>query len=291
MDMCAGSCTRKLAGGPDAVDTGKEKSIMFSRMFFTRGGIRFAYEEAGAGLPVVLLHGFPFSRHMWSMQAPLARTVRLITPDLRGFGESDGVPSSLEEFAEDVYALVTHLGLSAFVLGGFSMGGYVLFRYMTRHADRVKAVLLLDTRADPDTPEGRQRRYDAIARIEKEGPAGYLDDFLKLVLSPKTLQSRPDLIPDLRDQMGKVRPATLTGALRAMAERPDSSPVLSAIRVPTLIVVGEDDKATPPDNSRRMHAAIAGSQFVLMPEAGHVSNLEQPERFNAALASFLQAQQ
>jgi pimeloyl-ACP methyl ester carboxylesterase len=257
-------------------------------MFFTRGGIRLAYEEAGAGVPVVLLHGFPFSRHMWRMQAPLARTVRLITPDLRGFGESDGVPSSMDEFAEDVHALVTHLGLSAFVLGGFSMGGYVLFRYMARHADRARAVLLLDTRADADTPEGRQRRYDAIARIEKEGPVGYLDDFLKLVLSPKTLPSRPDLVRDLRDQMGKARSAPLTGALRAMAERPDSTSLLSAIRVPTLIVVGEDDKATPPESAQRMHAAIAGSQFVQIPEAGHVSNLEQPERFNAALASFLQ---
>jgi 3-oxoadipate enol-lactonase len=258
-------------------------------MYITRGGIRFVYEEAGAGVPVLLLHGFPFSRQMWRLQAPLTRTVRLITCDLRGFGESEGTPSSMDEFAEDVHALVTHLGLSAFVLGGFSMGGYVLFRYWARHADRVRALLLLDTRADADTPEGRQRRYDAIARIENEGPSGYLDDFLKLVLSPKTLQSHPDLARDLRNQMAKVRPASLTGALRAMAERPDSTSLLAAIRVPTLIVVGEDDKATPPDGARRMHAAIAGSQFVLIPEAGHVSNLEQPERFNAALESFLPA--
>jgi len=258
-------------------------------MYITRGGIRLAYEEAGAGVPVLLLHGFPFSRLMWRLQAPLARTVRLITCDLRGFGESDGTPSSMDEFAEDVHALVTHLGLSTFVLGGFSMGGYVLFRYLARHADRVQALLLLDTRADADSAEGRQRRYDAIARIEREGPAGYLDDFIKLVVSPKTLQSRLDLIRDLRDRMAKVRPATLTGALRAMAERPDSTTLLPTIRLPTLIVVGEDDKATPPDSARGMHAAIAGSRFVLIPEAGHVSNLEQPEPFNAALESFLRA--
>jgi pimeloyl-ACP methyl ester carboxylesterase len=260
-------------------------------MFFTRGGIQLAYEEAGAGVPVLLLHGFPFSRQMWRPQASLARTVRLITCDLRGFGESEGTPSLMDEFAEDVHALVTHLGLSAFVLGGFSMGGYVLFRYMARYAEGVRALLLLDTRADADSPEGRQRRYDAIARIEREGPAGYLDDFVKLVVSPKTLQSRPNLIRDLRDPMTKVRPATLTGALRAMAERPDSRPLLSGIRLPTLIVVGEDDKATPPESARQMHAAIPGSRFVLIPEAGHVSNLEQPEPFNAALASFLPALQ
>lgn len=258
-------------------------------MYFTREGIRVAYEEAGAGVPVLLLHGFPFSRQMWRLQAPLARNARLITCDLRGFGESEGTPSSMDELAEDVHALVTHLGLSSFILGGFSMGGYVLFRYIARHADRLKALLLLDTRADPDTPEGRQRRYDAIARIEREGPSGYLDDFLKLVVSPKTLEARPDLIRDLRGQMAKARPATLTGALRALAERPDSTPLLPTIRLPTLIIVGEDDKATPPESARRMHAAIAGSQFVLIPEAGHVSNLEQPEPFNAAVAAFLRA--
>ncbi|HVH31238.1 MAG TPA: alpha/beta hydrolase [bacterium] len=248
-----------------------------------------AYEEGGAGVPVLLLHGFPFSRQMWRLQAPLARHARLITCDLRGFGDSEGTPSSMDEFAEDVHALVTHLGLSTFILGGFSMGGYALFRYVARHADRLKGLLLLDTRADADTPEGRQRRYDAIARIEKEGPSGYLDDFLKLVVSPKTLQDRPDLIRDLQGQMAKARPTTLTGALRAMAERPDSTPLLSTIRLPTLIVVGEEDKATPPESARRMQAAIAGSQFVLIPEAGHVSNLEQPEPFNAAITAFLRA--
>ncbi len=258
-----------------------------TQMQFTRGGIHLAYEEAGTGAPVVLLHGFPFSRRMWRRQASLARDVRLITPDLRGFGESGGTPTSLDEFADDVHALVEHLRLSVFVLGGFSMGGYVLFRYLARHADRVQAVLLLDTRAEADTPEGRQRRYDGIARIEREGPAGYLDDFLRLIVSPQTLQSRPELAQEIRAQMESARPATLTGALRAMAERPDSTPLLSAIRVPTLIVVGEDDKATPPDSARRMYEAIAGSRLVTIPEAGHMSNLEQPERFNTALASFL----
>src|SRR2546429_4488059 len=258
-------------------------------MYFTRGGVRLAYEETGTGLPVILIHGFPFSRQMWQPQAPLARTVRLITPDLRGFGESEGAPSSLDDLADDLQALVEHLGLTSAVFGGFSMGGYVLLRYLARHADRAKAILLLDTRAEADTPEGQQRRYDGIARIEREGPAGYLDDFVKLVVSTKTLESRPDLVKTVRELMETRRTPSLVGGLRAMAQRPDSTPVLSSIRVPTLIVVGEDDKATPVSSARTMHEAIPGSRLVIIPEAGHVSNLEQTDRFNAALRDFLQA--
>jgi len=257
-------------------------------MDFTRRGVRLAYEETGTGLPVILIHGFPFSRQMWRPQAPLARTVRLITPDLRGSGESEGAPSSLDELADDLQALVEHLGLASAVFGGFSMGGYVLFRYLARHADRAKAVLLLDTRAEADTPEGQQRRYDGIARIEREGPVGYLDDFVKLVVSMKTLESRPDLVKVGRALMESRRIASLTAGLRAMAQRPDSTPLLSSISVPALIVVGEDDKATPVSSARTMQAAIRGSRLVIIPEAGHLSNLEQPERFTAALLEFLQ---
>src|SRR3989449_6688770 len=207
-------------------------------MYSSRGGVRLAYEETGTGLPVILIHGFPFSRQMWRPQAPLARTVRLIPPDLRGFGESEGTPSSLDELADDLQALVEHLGLTSAVFGGFSMGGYMLFRYLARHADRAKAVLLLDTRAEADTPEGQQRRYDGIARIEREGPAGYLDDFVKLVVSAKTLESRPDLVTAVRALMESRRTPSLVGGLRAMAQRPDRTPGLSAIRVPPLIGVG-----------------------------------------------------
>src|SRR5437773_464219 len=138
-------------------------------MHFTHAGVRLAYEETGTGLPVILLHGFPFSHQMWRPQALLARAARLITPDLRGFGESGGTPASLDELADDLHALVEHLRLPAVVFGGFSMGGYVLFRYLARHADRAKAVLLLDTRAGPIPREGGSA---ATAGFAGSGAAG-----------------------------------------------------------------------------------------------------------------------
>lgn len=251
-------------------------------------GADLAYEDEGRGLPVVLIHGFPFSRQMWRPQVTaLARHHRVVTPDLRGFGESSGTLSTVEELAEDVHALVRYLELPPFVLGGFSMGGYVAFRYLARYAEQVKAVLLLDTRAEADSPEARERRCAGIERVQKEGPDGFLDDFLKLVVAPRTVESRPEIVTEVRRLMQGTKVAAVAGGLQAMAYRPDSTTLLATIRVPTLIVVGEEDKATPVDSSRKMQAAIAGADLVIIPQAGHVANLEQPERFNAALLDFL----
>lgn len=257
-------------------------------MIATLNGIRLAWDDQGQGTPVVLLHGFPFTRWMWRSQvAALSRGHRVITPDFRGFGESGGLIESLEQLAEDVHAIVEHLGLPRFVLGGFSMGGYVAFRYIARHADRLSGLMLLDTRPEADTEEGKQRRYAGIERIRTEGPNGFLDDFTKLVVSPRTVESRPEVVAEVRRLMEGARPGALAGGLRAMAERPDSTPLLSTITVPTLVLVGEDDKATPVESSRKMAAAIAGTDLVIIPGAGHVSNIEQPDAFNTALVMFL----
>jgi pimeloyl-ACP methyl ester carboxylesterase len=250
--------------------------------------VRLVYDDRGSGRAVVLLHGFPFSRRMWAPQAALAERYRLITPDLRGFGDSGGIPQSLDQLADDVHLLVEDLGLRDWVLGGFSMGGYVVFRYLARHGQRMQALLLLDTRAEADSPDGRRRRLEAIARIEREGPDGYLDEFVSVLLSPRTLQERPEVGRTVRALM-EARPASLTGALRAMADRPDSTPLLAQITVPTLIVVGADDRATPLASARVMAERIRGAQLEVIPEAGHVSNLEQPQLFTRALSAFLDA--
>lgn len=257
-------------------------------MIATLNGIRLAWDDQGQGVPLVLLHGFPFSRWMWRPQvAALARGHRVITPDFRGFGESGGLIESLAQLAEDVHALVEHLGIARFVLGGFSMGGYVAFRYLGRHADRLAGLMLLDTRAEADTEEGRRRRYAGIERIRAEGPQGFLDDFAGLVISPRTPKSQPEILAEVRRLMEGARPDALAAGLRAMAERPDSTPLLRAVSVPALVLVGEDDKATPVESSRTMAAAIPGAQLVIIPGAGHVSNVEQPDAFNTALGMFL----
>jgi len=257
-------------------------------MIATLNGIRLAWEDQGQGMPVVLLHGFPFTRWMWRAQtAALARGHRVITPDFRGFGESGGLPENLELLADDLHALVEHLHLPRFVLGGFSMGGYVAFRYLARHAERLSGLMLLDTRPEGDTEEGRQRRYAGIERIRAEGPAGFLEDFAKLVVSPKTWESRAETVAEVRRLMEDARPDALAAGLRAMAERPDSTALLATVTAPTLVLVGEDDKATPVESSRKMAAAIPGADLVIIPSAGHVSNIEQPDAFNAALTMFL----
>jgi 3-oxoadipate enol-lactonase len=256
-------------------------------MKYTVDGVALAYEYDGSGAPLVLLHGFPFSRLMWRPQVnALAAVCRLILPDLRGFGESAGVPDSLDRLADDIDALVNHLGLTSFALGGFSMGGYVLFRYLARHPGRAKALLLLDTRPEADSPEARQRRFAGIERIGKEGPSGFLEDFVKLILSSATFASRPEVVEEVKRLMDR-RVASLTAGLRAMANRPDSTPLLAEITVPTLIVVGADDQATPLASSRKMAEAIRGSTLVTIPGAGHMANLEQPEAFTAALVGFV----
>jgi 3-oxoadipate enol-lactonase len=251
-------------------------------------GVEIAYEDVGTGPPVVLLHGFALSREMWRRQVDaLAATHRVVAPDLRGFGESGGTPATLDDLADDIRALVTHLQLSAVVIGGFSLGGYVLFRYLARHRDGIKGLMLLDTRAEADTPEGKARRAAAIARIAAEGPEGFLDEFLRQMITPGTLAARPEIVTETRRILRTASASALAAALQAMADRPDSFPLLSKIAVPVLIVVGEADQLTPPDSARRMHAAISGSTLVVIPEAGHLSNLEQPERFNAAVLEFL----
>jgi pimeloyl-ACP methyl ester carboxylesterase len=254
------------------------------------GGIELAWEEAGRGLPVVLLHAFPVNRRMWAPQRePLAARYRVITPDFRGHGES-GLPeedSTMERLAEDVRGLLDEMKLERVVLGGLSMGGYAAFAFLRRHADRVAALILADTRAGADTEDGKKARYDNAALAEKEGAAAIAERLLPKLLGASTHASQPGLVASVREMILTTPPAGIARALRGMAARPDSTPLLGSIRMPTLVLVGEEDTLTPPAESAAMARAIPGATLVKLPAAGHLSNLEQPAAFTRALEDFL----
>jgi 3-oxoadipate enol-lactonase len=259
----------------------------------TRQGIAISYSDTGGdGTPVVLVHGFPFNSSLWDPQVEsLGDRFRVIAPDLMGFGDSDAPedPSaySIAVFSDQIRAVVDDTDARSAVLCGLSMGGYVCLDLWRRHRDVIKRLVLADTRAEPDTPDAQQKRSDQQEQIRAEGTRRFARTLVGELLS-ETSRSRPDVSARALAAMDNP-PQGFVGALEAMKARPDSTADLVTIDVPTLIVVGEQDAITPPDAARTMHEHIGGSQLVVIPEAGHVSNLEAPEAFSGALARFVAA--
>ena len=254
------------------------------------GDTQLAYTDAGLGQPVVLLHGYPFNRSLWNEQVgALSNSYRVITPDLRGFGESDASPgpATMNRMAQDVAALLVHLEISRAVIGGLSMGGYVALAFYKEFPSRVRSLILADTRAPADTEEGKQTRHQQAEKALAEGMAGIADSMLPKLLTPETVSKRPDLVKRVRDMMLKTKPEGAAGALLGMAEREDQTALLSQISCPTLILVGREDPITPVADSEKMHREIAGSRLVVIENAAHVSNLERTDHFNKELMRFL----
>jgi 3-oxoadipate enol-lactonase len=254
------------------------------------GDIQLAYTDAGLGQPVVLLHGYPFNRSLWNEQvSALGNSYRVITPDLRGLGESDASqgPATMNRMARDVAALLDHLEISRAVVGGLSMGGYVALAFYKEFPSRVRSLILADTRAPADTEEGKQTRHQQAEKALAEGMAGIADSMLPKLLTPETVSKRPDLVKRVRDMMLKTKPEGAAGALLGMAEREDQTALLSQISCPTLILVGREDPITPVADSEKMHREIAGSRLVVIENAAHVSNLERTDQFNEELMRFL----
>lgn len=254
---------------------------------FVSAGSTLAYRDIGEGQPLLLVHGFPFSSAMWEPQISALRTVyRIIVPDLRGFGASElgQPPGSLRPYADDLIALLDHLGLERVALAGLSMGGYIAFEVVRQHANRLSALILADTRAGADTEEGKRGRETNALLAEKDGPAAVGEAMLPRLIAANAPDS---LRTQIRQIIAANSSAGTAAALRSMAARPDSSDLLAGIRVPTLIIVGAEDQLTPPDQSRLMHAGIPNSQLVEIPGAGHLSILENPVLFNQAIETFL----
>jgi 3-oxoadipate enol-lactonase len=252
--------------------------------------IQMAYTDTGVGRPIVLLHGYPFNRSLWNEQVvALSTSYRIIVPDLRGFGESDSSPgpATMNRMAQDVAQLLDHLEISRAVIGGLSMGGYVALAFYKQFPSRVRALVLADTRAQADTEEAKQTRAQQAEKALSEGMAGIADAMLPKLLTPETVSKRPEIVKRVRDMMLKTKPEGAAAALFGMAERNDSTELLSRITTKTLILVGAEDPLTPPADSEKMHNAIAGSSLIVLENASHVSNLERTAEFNEALMSFL----
>ncbi len=253
-------------------------------------GITLAYSDRGAGLPIVFLHAFPLNRTMWAPQEEvLVSRFRVITVDLRGHGES-AAPLwryTIEQFADDVASLLDHLSIQKTVLVGLSMGGYVSFAFGRKYPDRIKALVLADTRAQADSEEGRKGRFNMAQIAYMKGASAIAEIMLPKLLGTTSLQTKPHLVQQVRTIIERNQISGIAGDLMAMAERPDSVPILPTIACPTLVLVGEEDTTTPLAESRLMADRIPGARLEIIPRAGHLSNLEQPERFNRAVVTFL----
>ncbi len=252
--------------------------------------VTVGYTDQGNGTPLVFIHAFPLSKAMWQPQVnALKDTYRVITIDLGGHGESDIVPwnDSLDGYAQAIIRLLDHLEITQAVFVGLSMGGYTLFSIYRHYSDRVKAMVLAGTRAQADTEEGKAGRHSMAEVAFSDGASAIAEMMLPKLLAPSTMAHHPEIVEQVRQMILHTSTAGIVVDLVAMAARPDSTDLLPTITCPTLVIVGEDDQATPLAESQYIAQRIPGSTFVSIPQAGHLSNVEQPAAFNQALNSFL----
>jgi len=254
-------------------------------------GVKIHYRERGErnSSALVLLHGFPLDSRMWGAQMEaLSNRWRVIAPDFRGFGESgDTGPFTIEQLADDVHALVERLRLGKIVLAGLSMGGYVALAYVRKYQATLRGLILLDTKAEGDSAEGKAGRDKMIETVKREGNTPIADAMLGKLIPEEAVKNRPQLVSELREMIEGTRPETIAHALAAMRDRPDQTEVLARIAVPTLLIVGEKDGITPPDVMRAMQQKIPQSQMKIITGSGHMSPMEQPGQVNAAMEQFL----
>lgn len=253
-------------------------------------GITFAYNDRGSGLPIIFLHAFPLNRTMWAEQEnQFSSQFRVVTIDLRGHGESDAPlwRYTLDQAADDVIGLLDHLSIRQAVFVGLSMGGYILFALYRKYSDRVKGLVLADTRAQVDTAEGKEARFQMAQTAYQKGPSAIADIMIPKLLSPATVQTNPGLVRHVRTMIEGNQISGIAGDLMAMAERPDSITLLKHITCPTQIIVGELDLPTPPSDAKLMADRIPNARLAIIPVAAHLSNLEKPDAFNNTVREFI----
>jgi len=243
-------------------------------------GVQLAYERRGQGTPLVLLHGFPLDHHLWDEIVPfLEDTFDVILPDLRGFGESTTVDSAydMDDYASDIAGLLDALGIRQAAVVGHSMGGYVALAFARLYPDRVRGLGLVSSQVLADPPERKEGRYKSAADVAENGIGSVVE-----AMAPK-FTSNEELQSVARASMEKQQPAAYIGALKAMAERADSTALLSSFQFPVVLIHGDADSLIPIDRAREVKAALPQAHLVEISSAGHIPMLESKEKTAEAL--------
>jgi 3-oxoadipate enol-lactonase len=255
-------------------------------------GVNLAVEVRGEGPAILLVHGYPLDRTIWRAQLEELDGYLRIAPDLRGMGASDApdLGYSMNIYAADLAALLDALGVDDVILCGLSMGGYVAFEFLRHWRSRVRGLVLMDTRAEADTAEGRRARDAAAASAREGGAAAIAETMLPKLLAPNTLAEQRDTVERIRAMITGTPVAGIVGALAAMRDRPSSESLLPTLAgLATLVMAGESDSVTPPDQAQAMAQAIPGARFALIRGAGHLGPVEQPGQVTERLREFLQS--
>jgi len=256
----------------------------------TSDDAEIVYEVLGSGPPVVLLHPFPVNHEFWMSSAqPLASNYRLILPDLRGHGDS-GIgegPATMAKHAADVARVCDQEGVGRAVFVGVSIGGYLLFEFWRRYPGRIAALGLCNTKAQAETPESRAARLQSAADVLERGVEPFIETMIPRVFGKTTIETRPDLVANARRMMLKMSPMDINLVQQGMAERPDSVATLKTINVPTLLLAGAEDVATPVAEAELMRQNISGAEMKVIARAGHYAAFEQAEEVGRVLRQFL----
>ena len=262
-------------------------------MFFRSGDAEISYQVTGDGPPLILLHPFPAHHGIWLPVAEqLSSRHRCVLPDLRGHGASEvgEGPATMQKLAEDLDRLCRECDVERAVFAGSSIGGYILFEFWRRHRERVQALVLSNTRAEPDTEQGRANRMRSIEDAHLRGTAPFLDAQTQILIGETTRRNRPDVATRARSMMEKLTVNGLVALQQGMAERLDSVPTLRDVNVPTLVIAGEEDTLTPLANAQVMQCCIRGAKLSVIPKVGHYAGFENPDEFARVLRQFLDDQ-
>ena len=252
--------------------------------------LNYVVQGTEDGLPVVFIHGFPFSHRMWEPQLEaLPHRYRAVAYDVRGHGDSEVGHGqyTVELFVDDLIGLLDHLAVDRAVVCGLSMGGYIALRAVERHPERFRGLVLCDTRSEADTDEARIKRAGTIAAVRSRGVEAFAEEFVKLVLASRTLTANTSVVQKVKDMITANDPLGICGTLLALAARTDTTPALPAMNLPALVLVGEHDALTPSADAQAMDQALPQANLHVIPNAAHMSNLENPAAFNERLLAFL----